>query len=224
MEKYCLNCKKILTKGQTKYCSNTCQRQYQYKKYIQAWKKGEKTGVVGTGISRTIRRYLLEKHNYCCEECGWNKINPFSGNSPLEIHHIDGNYLNNKESNLKVLCPNCHSLTDTYKSMNEDSVRDRERYTGRKKIINICIDCGKEILSGSTRCHECEAKRRQIPIEQMPITREELKQLIRTIPFTKIAEQYNVTDNAIRKWCDKFALPRKKTEINKISDEEWQKI
>ena len=224
MEKYCLNCGKLLNKRQTKYCSNTCQKQYEYKQYIQAWKKGEKTGVVGTGISKTIRRYLLEKHNYCCEQCGWNKINPFSGKSPLEIHHIDGDYLNNQEENLKVLCPNCHSLTDTYKSMNKDSVRNREGYLGRKKIINKCIDCGKEILSGSIRCHECEGKHRQISLEDMPVTREELKQLIRTMPFIKIAQQYSVSDNAIRKWCDKFNLPRKKTDIKKMSDEEWQKI
>ena len=224
MEKYCLNCGKKLVKGQTKYCCNTCQHDFQYKQYIKAWKKGEKTGVVGTGLSKTIRRYMLEKTNYCCEQCGWNKINPFSGKSPLQVHHIDGNYLNNKEENLKVLCPNCHSLTATYKSMNKDSARDRTKYTGRKKIINRCIDCGKEIYQGSIRCHECDGKHRRIPLDQMPVTREELKQLIRTKPFTQIAKDYNVSDNAIRKWCDKFNLPRKKTEINKMSDEDWQKV
>lgn len=224
MEKYCLNCGKKLVKGQTKYCSNACQKDYQYKQYIQAWKNGEKTGVVGTGLSKTIRRYMLEKTNYCCEQCGWNKINPFSGKSPLQVHHIDGNYLNNKEENLKVLCPNCHSLTDTYKSMNKDSVRDRSSYTGRKKIINYCIDCGAEISATATRCRKCQAKRKIHPIQEMPVTREELKELIRTLPFTKIAEKYNVSDNAIRKWCDKFNLPRKATVIKQYSDEEWQSI
>lgn len=58
----------------------------------------------------------------------------------------------------------------------------------------------------------------------MPITREELKDLIRTTPFTTIASQFGYTDNAIRKWCDKFNLPRKKSEINSYSDEEWTKI
>jgi uncharacterized protein YjcR len=57
-----------------------------------------------------------------------------------------------------------------------------------------------------------------------PVTREELKQLIRTTPFTKIGEKYNVSDNAIRKWCIQYNLPTKKTEIKKYSNEEWEKI
>ena len=58
----------------------------------------------------------------------------------------------------------------------------------------------------------------------MPITREQLKKLIREQPFTTIAKSFNVSDNAIRKWCDKFKLPRKKTEIKKYSDQEWKLI
>ena len=54
--------------------------------------------------------------------------------------------------------------------------------------------------------------------------REQLKQLIRQIPFTTIAKQYSVTDNAIRKWCDNYNLPRTKKEINSYSDEIWELI
>ena len=55
-------------------------------------------------------------------------------------------------------------------------------------------------------------------------SREELKILIREKPFTQIGEMYGVSDNAIRKWCDAEGLPRKKTDINKMTDEEWEKI
>jgi hypothetical protein len=48
-----------------------------------------------------------------------------------------------------------------------------------------------------------------------------LKKLIRTKPFTQIGKQFNVSDNAIRKWCVSENLPTKKTEINKYSDEDW---
>ena len=58
----------------------------------------------------------------------------------------------------------------------------------------------------------------------MPITREELKELIRTKPFTHIAKKYQVTDNAIKKWCDKFNLPRTKKEIKTYSDEDWKNV
>ena len=58
----------------------------------------------------------------------------------------------------------------------------------------------------------------------MLVTREELKELIRTKPFTQIGKQFNVSDNAIRKWCGKFNLPRKSTEIKEITDEEWKNI
>lgn len=58
----------------------------------------------------------------------------------------------------------------------------------------------------------------------MLISREELKKLIRATSFTTIGKQYGVTDNAVRKWCDKYNLPRKVKEIKSYSDEEWELI
>lgn len=89
---------------------------------------------------------------------------------------------------------------------------------------NKCMDCGTEITNRAKRCPKCESISRIVPLEKMSITREELKQLIRTKPFTQIGIQFQISDNAIRKWCDKFNLPRTKTEINKYSDEEWKNI
>lgn len=96
-------------------------------------------------------------------------------------------------------------------------------YPIRKKIPkqNYCIDCGKEINSQSTRCIQCSNKnKRTVP----KISRDELKLLIRTTPFTKIGEKYGVSDNAVRKWCDKYGLPRKAADIKKITDSDWAKI
>lgn len=67
-----------------------------------------------------------------------------------------------------------------------------------------------------------EISKRQRTVERP--SREELKQLIRTKPFTQIGKIYGVSDNAIRKWCDFEKLPRKKNEINKYTDEEWALI
>lgn len=129
MIKKCINCGKDLHKG-TKYCSNKCQNDYIYKNYIQRWQNGTETGLKGEyQISNHLRRYLFEKNNNKCELCGWGEINPFSNTIPLEVHHIDGDYTNNKESNLQLLCPNCHSLTETTKSRGKG-------HKGRKKYYD----------------------------------------------------------------------------------------
>ena len=86
-----------------------------------------------------------------------------------------------------------------------------------------CLHCGKEITrsSNSGLCIECSNL--QSRVCERP-SRQDLKNLIRTTPFTKIGKMFGVSDNAIRKWCDKFNLPQKAREIKKYSDEEWEKI
>ena len=219
---YCLNCGKELARSAKKYCSYNCQKEYQYNQKIQEWKNGIFNGLKGTNqLSGYIKKYMLDKANYSCEICGWNKINPYTNTLPLEIHHIDGDYKNNKEENLQVLCPNCHSLTNSYRGANRGAGReDRLEYVPRQSK-NYCIDCGKEISNNATRCHQCAGK---LNIKEIPISREKLKERIRKEPFTIIAKDFNLTDNAIRKWCDRYKLPRKKIDINNYSDEEWEKI
>lgn len=114
---------------------------------------------------------------------------------------------------------------DTISEINNGKTRINKNLSyplRKRKRIFYCIDCGKEISFGSTRCLTCNNK---IKLKNSNIPkREELKVLIRTKPFTQIGEQYEVTDNAVRKWCDKYNLPRKKSEIKKYSEEDWSKI
>ena len=78
-----------------------------------------------------------------------------------------------------------------------------------------CVDCGKIIDKGSTRCEECYRKHtRKV---EWP-TKEELELLIKTTPFTKIGEKYNVTDNSVRKWCKHYNLPSTKKGIKKLQN------
>lgn len=98
----------------------------------------------------------------------------------------------------------------------------RRNNTDKTNIkYNSCQDCGSPIGKTATYCVECY-KKHQHPMD-MP-TREELKELIRTMTFIKIGEKYGRTDNAIRKWCDYYSLPRKKSDIKNISDNDWINI
>lgn len=126
----CLQCGEILQNRQKKYCCNQCQQDYEYYTYIISWQNGNETGMRGKyQISNHIKRYLLNKYNNKCCQCGWSKVNTFSNTIPLEIDHIDGNYYNNNEDNLRILCPNCHSLTQTYKGANKGGGRkERKQY------------------------------------------------------------------------------------------------
>lgn len=221
--KVCLLCGKKLIGRQKKFCCIDHSAIYRRQQNIENWLAGKDEGYSGTGIKDFIRKYLFEINNNKCQICGWSQENPYSGLIPLEVHHIDGNYKNNKIENLQLLCPNCHSLTKNYKSLNKDSLRDRAIYTNRKQLNN-CIDCGAPISKNSLRCPECEAKRRMKKIEELPVTRDELKNLIRSVPFTQIGKQYHVSDNCIRKWCKKLSLPYLSSEIKKYSDEDWKNI
>ena len=127
---YCLNCGKEVN---NLYCSTQCQKRYENRKYIERWKIGKETGNVGINwivLSATVRNYLLEKTKYKCSQCGWGEINPTTKRIPLEIDHIDGDFLNSSLENLRVLCPNCHSLTSTYRALNKR--KDNRRSSGAR--------------------------------------------------------------------------------------------
>lgn len=58
-----------------------------------------------------ISKQYREKHNYTCENCGM-KIDDVYDRQYIHVHHINGDKLNNKESNLKCLCLYCHAHVD----------------------------------------------------------------------------------------------------------------
>lgn len=122
-DRFCLNCGAKLHRAQYKYCSNKCQLEYQRTCDVRSIFTGDNSGLKNASNSRpkikdTLRTFLLQKANYKCELCGCDWKNPYTGKTILEIHHIDGDRNNNKESNLQVLCPNCHAMTPNYKGLN----------------------------------------------------------------------------------------------------------
>lgn len=123
---HCLNCNKKLTPRNTKYCSNFCQADLVSKTVIKRWLDGG-TAVKGVTlqIKKAVRAFLLQESDFKCTDCGWGEKHPSDGRSTLQVHHIDGDASNSRRENLKVLCPNCHSITASYGSRNPTSARKR---------------------------------------------------------------------------------------------------
>lgn len=208
----------------------------------------------------SLNQKLIEIRGRKCEQCGithWL-------NQPikLEVHHIDFNHQNNEDSNLILLCPNCHAYTENHsKNIYANKVTDEELLTAllesenireallkvglstaganysrvrgliqkyqiekfyiKEKRLQYCLDCGVPIDNGAVRCRSCANVKNQVCSRP---SREELKELIRNESFTAIGKKYGVSDNAIRKWCDAYYLPRTKSLINKYSKEDWARL
>jgi hypothetical protein len=122
----CLSCGRTLTRLSKRYCDNQCQNDHEYSEYIRRWLVGEEDGNRGGyHISYYVRRYMIDLASHRCQKCGWCEINPYTHKMPLTISHINGNWRDSRRVNLEVLCPNCHSLTETYCALNKGNGRPR---------------------------------------------------------------------------------------------------
>ena len=196
---------------------------------------------------RNRKKLLVKISGNKCNICGYNKAI-----SALQFHHIypkEKQYglaqkgtCHNLEKDLSELkkcilvCANCHREIhqNFYSSIElqkkkiylEEQARIAIENNHKKKIREkkYCINCGKQLSYGTVGqyCSKCIGLTKR-KVLQRP-TRERLKALIRTKSFTQIGNDFNVSDNAIRKWCDAYNLPRKKQEINSYSEEQWEKI
>lgn len=116
---------------------------------------------------------------------------------------------------------------------------EQKKYIPRKEICPIChINYKTKKAKMCIPCYNIKRKEGIIPrivprqvtdpskykAKNKDITREELKNLVRNKPFTQIAKDYGVSDNAVRKWCKRNNIPHRRGDIINYSDEEWAKI
>lgn len=214
--------------------------EYDCDEYGNVTKNGEPAKIFK---SNKYFQVLLFDKNHKRKVCGVHTVmamkylNYFEG---CIVHHLDGNTTNNLLSNLEVQSRSQHSHYHAgHKEINTNEWSDeiagqmgnmiKTRAEQKRKYrkahpptsIIACPRCGKAINKNGRMCRECYEELISVTNH---ITRDELKSAIRTMPFTRIGEMFDVTDNAIRKWCRRYGLPTHSREIKRYTEEEWMLI
>jgi hypothetical protein len=135
-----------------------------------------------------LKKQLVENSllEYKCygENCGISEWH--SQKLSLHIDHINGKHDDHRIENLRLLCPNCHSLTPTYSGKNRNPL--------------FCV-CGKRLFKSSKSCKRCQT--RSIMGQKTKIqwpSDDKLIELVTHNPFTKVAKMLGVSDNGIRRY------------------------
>lgn len=182
----------------------------------------------------TVRRKQFKKiRDYICSEC---KLGAVWNNKPitLQLDHINGIKKDNHVSNLRWLCPNCHSQTDTFCSKNHKNHKNpKNRLTYKMSVIEkIMIDLKsmpdkdfQEFISKNSYT-DIAAKYHTSPttvervffkmkikkpkkgiskLKYVP-SKEELEKMIQKKSFTSIGKAFGISDNGVRHWCSKLGV------------------
>lgn len=126
----CKNCGKefAIYKGSCgKYCSTKCQKEYEHKEKYKLIIDGDESIMRANYSPKAFKKDILEEQNNECAIC---HCKPEHNGKPLVfvLDHIDGHASNNKRDNLRMICPNCDSQLETYKSKNKCGDRHYYRY------------------------------------------------------------------------------------------------
>jgi 5-methylcytosine-specific restriction endonuclease McrA len=175
--------------------------------------------------NRLYKESILEKICSSCQLSSW-----LGEDLNLELDHINGDRTDNRLENLRILCRNCHGLTDTFAGLNKGKVNYNpfSKQSLNSEILNtkssesilnerkfLCTICGlKKTKKSNSRCKECYLK---IMIKKSKLpkstkinwpSKEELEKLLWEKSTVQLAKQLGVSDKAIEKHAKKLGLTK----------------
>jgi hypothetical protein len=140
----------------------------------------------GNDLRTSLLSSGIKKECSICKIHTWNKKE-----LTLHVDHIDGDKLNNEISNLRLLCPNCHSQTENF------GAKNRKDLIKHKK----CEVCAILIHKTSTRCSSCAKIK-----TRTPPNKEDLINEIQNQTMVDIGKKYKVSPKVVRSWCKKYEI------------------
>jgi transcription initiation factor IIE alpha subunit len=111
--------------GFTETCSPECGNELRSKRHYEEYKLDNSVAYGQSNMQNYKKWFLLEQENRCaiCNmKNSWNDQELI-----FVLDHIDGDADNNERSNLRLVCPNCDSQLETFKSKNKNSARAKYR-------------------------------------------------------------------------------------------------
>ena len=118
----CFMCGKIINPCKSGLCS------FCFSERRRTETRSERDRILTGGgylAAHATRVHLIEKFGHKCSDCG---LTEWKGEPvPLDVHHSDGNYKNNTFDNLRLLCKNCHGITDSFGARNRGNGRAERR-------------------------------------------------------------------------------------------------
>jgi 5-methylcytosine-specific restriction endonuclease McrA len=151
-------------------------------------KKTEKDLFIeNSSVQRSVVKNRIIKDNlidYKCSGCG--NIGEWQGKEiSLHLDHINGISNDNRLENLRFLCPNCHSQTDTFAGKNYKSDLFKDYFKEKKEVLNQ-----------NNKEKECLIEERRKSLEQVDLTKFGWN--------VKVSKIWNVSQTQVRRWIKKY--------------------